>query len=454
MTGTPTERLIAELERGGSESEAGAWTLDEAAARTKLAAYRLADPRVWLCTIVEAAVLLGALSIRVERSVDALRIEFNGLAPPLDGLFGAVLAGAVANDPRTRAARKLAIAFETMLERAEVSSIVIEAGSGRLALTKDQRTFTTREPLGRSSIVVRRAQSWPELDLLAERARYARVSISSASMIDSEAKPLSRGPEQALDDAGATHVRWPIVHEGKPIGWLGHRPDADVDSRLAIVSDGILAELIPLQGKGEIAIVESSLAKDLGENKLLRDAALQQLLELVEAARAAHPHVPAPKLALPPARVEEAPTRASRARARANGFLVVALVLFAIYVLPWVFGGDGRRTKHSSDPRLAALRNELARADAFAECSARTLPGGKLTRLELFVFVDPPTSARRPAHASVIALNGVEEPEVMHGKLVRCIEQRVEALGRELARANPDAWQTVPSESGIYEFEY
>lgn len=66
-------RHIAVLEHEGvSEAEVGTWTLDEEAARRKLAEYRLVDAARWLCMIVEVATLLGASTIELEPSFGEL----------------------------------------------------------------------------------------------------------------------------------------------------------------------------------------------------------------------------------------------------------------------------------------------------------------------------------------------------------------------------------------------
>lgn len=444
------KRHIAALERNGVvASEPGTWTLDETAARRKLAAHRLADADVWPCTIVEAATLLGALSIRFERRVDGLTIEFNGLVPPLDGLFAAVFAGTT-SDPRTRAARKLAIAFETMLERAEVSSIAIEAGSGRLTLTPDERSFASREPLGHTKIVVRRGLSWPELDGLALRCRYARASILMSSMAKSEAVPLALGLEQALVDTVATASRWPILAEGKAIGWLGHRPDAALDSQLVIVNDGILAGELPLAGKGMVAVVECSLAKDLAEHKLVRNEAFEQLLAQVQAACAAHPHAPARKRLVPPPRVE--PERSDTLRT-----LVVLTVMGLLIVFAVVFGAREPSSPDErsppSDARHAMLWRALSRLDTFAGCPFHELPAGRLEQLRIMVFLSPDYDGALIS-GDVRSINDDDSAALHSPGSVRCIERRVTALGEELVKLDPDRWRVSELETMTWTFDY
>lgn len=452
------KRHIAALERTGVvASEQGTWTLDEAAARRKLAAHRLADAGVWPCTIVEAASLLGALSIRFERRIEGLAIEFNGLAPPLDGLFAAVFAGTT-SDPRTRAARKLAIAFETMLERAEVTSITIEAGAGRLTLTPDERSFTSREPLGHTKVVVRRRLSWPELDQLAARCRYARASILVSSVSKPEAEPLALGLEQALVDTGATASRWPIMlgpadasGVTKAIGWLGHRPDAELDSQLILVNDGVVAETLPLAGKGMVAVVECSLAKDLAEHKLVRNEAFEQLLAQVRAACAAHPHVPVPKRVVPPP--PPAPERSDTLRTLVALSVMVLLGVFAV-----VFGtrepsSDDERTP-PSDPRHAMLWHGLSRLDTFAGCPFHELPGGELEQLRITVVLSPDyDGALISGH--VRRINDEDDDAMLHSPdSVRCIERRVAAFGDELVKLDPDRWRVSELESMTWTFDY
>jgi hypothetical protein len=449
MSETPTERLIAALEQGGRESEAGTWSLDEAAARRKLAEYRLADPRVWLCTIVEAAVVLGAPSIRVDRKLDGLHIAFGGLTPPLEQLFASVVGGDT-SDPRSRAARKLAIAFETMLERAEVASVEVAAGGVRLTLTKDERRHESCPPTDRTKIVVRRGLNWPEIDLLAERGRYARASILTTSVTAPEAKPLSLGLEQALVDMEATHARWPIVHEGRTVGWLGHRASADVGSKLVIVSAGITAELVHLRGKGEVAIVEWPLAKDLGENRVVRNEAFERVLTLVEAARTAHPRTPPPQP--PPAREQTE----LRPREPSFGLLLIQIVTFAaalLALLPVLCDSDQSSTRAPQmDLSAATLRGHLAHADTFARCKTHTLPGGRLSQMHVVVLGS--SSSPGSAKAFIMELNYDPNFELRHGSVARCIEARVGSLATELQMLDPAAWDGLDQKPKSWKFQY
>lgn len=298
MSDDIAQRHIAELASEGvaeGEGEVGEWTLDEAAARTKLAEYRLGDVDVWPCAIVEAAMLLGASTILFEPSDETLVVTFDGQPLALDGFFARSLGSRRGSD--VRAARKLAIALETMLERKDVSMVEIESGQARLVL--DRQAWQVR-PHARSEtttrLVAHRTGTWNELSRLRTEARYARAQVTVKRDFPTGEDREVISPSTPKVDGETARERWPITDGEPPIGWLHHGEAwSKTPSSLIIVSDGVIAETMQLGGVGELVLLDVSLDKDLGENRVLRNAELERLMVRVEEARVAHPFVAGPR---------------------------------------------------------------------------------------------------------------------------------------------------------------
>lgn len=443
-------RHIAALEHEGvSEAEVGAWTLDEEAARRKLAEYRLVDAARWLCMIVEVATLLGASTIELEPSFDELRIEFDGEALALDAFFARVWGGR-SGSRRERAARKLAIAIEALLED-EDAQVVIESAGGRLSLRKRERAFeATPATSPRTCLVVRRraVSGWPELERVRVLARYARASIAIITPASSSPvlETITQGLEQALVEREASYQRWPI-HEGEAtIGWLGHGvPSSQAASTLIIVSDGVIAEQLPLGGKGEVVIVEASLDKDLAENHVLRNAAFDRLLALAHAARAAHPFHPV--MAGSPRPIAAGQATWGQGMAPWLGGLAVfftALIAWIVITLE----PEPREPEPLVDKQRIAieLEQQLAASTIAMACATDAPRASPLRTLELAATM--PGTQGRIADLRLERYNGLRRT-ALDPAFVQCIERKAGAV---LDRVELDAEQrerllASPSES-------
>ncbi|MFV8753856.1 hypothetical protein ACNOYE_25200 [Nannocystaceae bacterium ST9] len=269
------KRLIAELETDAQLVDRGAFTIDDAMARTKLAHFRLAEPAAWACLVVEAASCFGARRVDVFARLDQLEIRFDG--PPLDG--DAVFTDAFAEgepSPRRVGARKLAIASATLFDQLRVAAIEIESPLARVRLLPEGAN--QREPSGerRNSIRVLGLRPTEEHALLRSRCRYSPLAVSL------EHHRVSRGLRQFLVDEGARDIT-PIVVAERTIGFAGW----GVAPAIHLLTHGVYAERV--DASNCLAILDVGLRKDLGENSIVRDEQFERSLALVEAMQPAPP---------------------------------------------------------------------------------------------------------------------------------------------------------------------
>src|SRR5262245_48065391 len=129
--------LLAELEAGGELVDTGGFTIDTVDARRKLREHLLADPHAYVLLLVEAAVICGANSVRIETEGPNVRVELGPLwiaAEELEQLFVAVFIDLdevdAAERDRRRALQLLAYACNAAL-RLQPPEIEIVAADGR-----------------------------------------------------------------------------------------------------------------------------------------------------------------------------------------------------------------------------------------------------------------------------------------------------------------------------------
>lgn len=123
------EDLVAALRAEATEVARGGFTLDEEAARRRLAESRYSDRDAYLSPTVEGLLGLGAPQLEVHRSgadivLDALGTTVENPEQALRGLFSAAFAET--QDKRTRALARLAVAMDMALGHAGIEGIVIE----------------------------------------------------------------------------------------------------------------------------------------------------------------------------------------------------------------------------------------------------------------------------------------------------------------------------------------
>lgn len=280
------KRLIGALEADAELVDRGGFTIDEQAARTKFARFRMSEPQAWLCLLVEAAGLLGARSVEIVTGLDQVRVVFDGEPLAGDEVFSS--AAESVSEPEGRSARaaqrKLAIAFNTLFDPLGVGAIVIESARGRVRLQHEGPAERSSCAATRTTILVLGlAGTLREQALVRERCRYSalRVTLDYA--------PISLGMVAALREAEVRSHAPLLDAQGRTIGYVGTGWQPR-DSWL--LTHGVLAERLPVAGG--VAIVDTSLAKDLGEHKVIRDAAFDQLVAQIEARIAALPEIGEP----------------------------------------------------------------------------------------------------------------------------------------------------------------
>jgi hypothetical protein len=271
-------RLIAELEAGGSEARAGAFTFDEGAARRKLAEYRLADPMMWACLLAEGARALGASWIRFTDHV----IEFDGTPPNLEQLFAAAFGAS--DGAHARGRKKLAIALAVALEIDDVEEIRVTTAHGQLSFKgNDAATLDTSQTSPTTRIELRGYELDDELVLVRAHCRFAPFDVRIGDV------RVSGGLRSALEELECRENSWPIMDGKRTIGLHGWHADEHLsDSRLILLCDGVVAEVLEFDGAGDTAIVNLPFRKDLGQSDILRDAEFERMLALVEAHRHRH----------------------------------------------------------------------------------------------------------------------------------------------------------------------
>jgi hypothetical protein len=319
-------RLIADLEAGAELVDHGAFSIDEAMARTTLAAYRLEDPDVWACLIVEAASLLGSSWVRA--SVDGeLCLEFGGEPIDADNLFTNAIASANASDPNRRAAaRKLAIAIDAVFTRYPDALVEIESRKSRVRLRADAPNECTRGSDTHNVVRVKDVAQTQAEQLLRDRCRYSSLdfAINHRNILRGL---ISRDLRDFVVDDRCTAIL-AIRDEDRTIGYAGFR-GGEQPSVIELLTHGVAAERLFEPRVGFVAIVDVPLGKDIGERSVIRDAEFERILALVRATFdriAVTNPAPAP---LP----SDVPPDEARSRAILVGTAILGAVLTALAFL-------------------------------------------------------------------------------------------------------------------------
>lgn len=381
---TRARELIAELAAGGELIDEGAFTVDANEARTKLRRYGLADPRAYACLLVEVGVLCDARRIHVEPELFSLmlRFEFGGAsfaAAELEQLFSALFidiaeATHETERRRRRALQQLAIAVNTVFSLGAVSVSISSydqtGAGGRIRLhSRDGGESVSVDPFEsgagkhrRCVVDVRFARSQlgqrlrrPERRVLLERCRFTKYAISLAG------KPLSQGPQAALESAGRIFLAAPIeiVDDAGEVIGLAARLPADVGAaRLELLVNGWLCERFTLidHDEGFVACVEVDLPRDLSHSRIVRNAAFRSVMAAV---RRAHDQVREPELGSTLVPVERSETRPTKRRVDLMSISSGRLAALAVF---GTLGACGLVTASVVQPGAAGL---VALAAAF-----------------------------------------------------------------------------------------
>jgi hypothetical protein len=289
------EELIAELRQAGREDSRGAFTLDRDKAREKMRLFQLPDPRAYVLSLVQAAVLRGATRLRFDIDADDMRLSFDGspfTVEDFDQVYGSLLAAA--DTPVAAARRELALGLNAAMALnprwVRVESGGAPAGAGAFLELRpgEPDRFGPLEPCApgtrlhvkqrfRPGLVVQFlrnvAGTLAEEHLLRQRCRFASVEI------DLEGERLDAG--LALPGAA---VSVPLEADGlRGVVGLSADPDA-VRASVVLVTNGVRVtthgfdDLLP----GLVAVVEGSrLRKDVSQQNIVGDEAYAELVDAV-----------------------------------------------------------------------------------------------------------------------------------------------------------------------------
>lgn len=351
-----TAGLIAELEAGGEAVDEGRFTLDPSKARLKLREHRLADPRFYVCLLVEVGVLLAAERIDLWSAGEELRVELRGVGfepAELANVLGALWSEGEAEDRqarrRKRALQQLAIAVDGALAdgaaEIEIESWPEWGGGGRFRAWIDdgEDRFGFEElaydPEAQAGLEIR-VRHAPKLGdflrtpltrIVEERCRLSRHPIRVAG------RPAAKGPRAELGrgldtalvfaaaDAGETVV------EGEHLGEASFDARSDEPARLIVLINGSYSETLspPELPAGLVAVVEADLRRDLSQKTAVRGPEFTAIVEAVADA-AARLRAQAPRSKALQRRSEQRPSTDAESRPMALG------TSFAAVGLPWL----------------------------------------------------------------------------------------------------------------------
>ncbi len=204
---------------------------------------------------------------------------------------------------------------------------------------------------------------------------------------------------------------------------------------MIVVSDGVVAERVPLEGVGEVVVLGASLAKDLGENHVLRNAEFERLLGLAEAARREHPFV---SVVTDPSE----PAAKAVERRGSTGFRVFALVFVSacVYVLAQMDEGatdvPGKRSSaalSTADQLFADLQRAIESEETFVDCTHIATNASYVLR-KLSFRVTIPGSGHFAADIELERFNHHARSEV-EPELKACLERSIRAVSE---RTSPE----------------
>jgi hypothetical protein len=280
-------RLVAELETGGVSSGPGTFSIDREAARAKLQEFQLGDPGVIGLELVQAAVLRGAATIRLDADRDDLWLRFDGrpfASPELEAVFASLFL--TPSDAGARSCQALAIALGASL-RLGARRVTVRSGDGEggVELVLGPDGAETLAPLARGAAV-------PGTEIHLKLGLVAAVT-SPLPGIAERVSARSRFVDPAVIVNGtrvSAGIRPPGWVKAVPVEGAGLRgtcailPELAGETRLWLLTDGvcIAEQALPLGTPGLAAVVESvRFSKDLSRAALVEDDALDAALDAV-----------------------------------------------------------------------------------------------------------------------------------------------------------------------------
>lgn len=327
--------LIAALADEAVHVDDGSFTLDPAAAFTKLRSHQLDDPHRYVLLLVEAAWLaaedLDNAELRVELGAGSLAgsvsvFDIHGIPlqrGSLQHLFTAALGGTgkLRDDAlrRARVLQLLGLAANNALAL-RPKRLILEASDAhghRERLCIDPDGTLTVEPAKPSApgwvrfmfcaSVFANERPLIERALLDRLCRYTRLAIRVDHHLISQRTDVDVG--RGIDAHTGKPIAAPIMLDGRAIGVIGPHRNPYASTSTWIVSRGVAFADPTSATRGLQAVVELDLPLDLSRKQLLQGPELEAVRAAIHDARArvAEPVTPlqAPSQPAPPFPAEE-----------------------------------------------------------------------------------------------------------------------------------------------------
>lgn len=271
------DKLLSELRSEGRVDSAGRFTLDLAKALEKMQRFQLAEPRAFVLNLVAGAALTGARRIDLSLEAGLFRMEWDGRPLTMEDVLGLF-------DPFDRqtppAVRELSIGLAAC-RGLDLLLMQVESGRVRLQLDRSSLLIEPRQSEDRNRIVMRekvplwRRFSGPDrqiVSFLEERCSQGPVQVFL------EGRKLSQ-PIQAHNAEAQVYLE-----DLKALVALVRLPRSQPSFTVILNQVSFVLEDTGLEYPGAVVIVEAEgLRKELSQSTLVRDHALQQLIERVAA---------------------------------------------------------------------------------------------------------------------------------------------------------------------------
>jgi hypothetical protein len=284
-------QLIDALLAGGEPVDEGSFSLDTAAAASKLDAYQYADRSTYLIPIAEAAAGLDAQRVSVTAHGEDLLITIEGvtlrepakfLTAPFTQLSGADL------DRTGRALGRLGVGLHMALGDASIDRIAVSHGSPSGMLVAEYRRgaaprLARREPEGRDQLRIFIDRPWTEaiarLGMKDRELEHLRAAVRHSShAFELDGHVISGHPR-----------RWDYLDGGSEPGFryeTGLEQVGENASAIELWSEGICVETLLIPGFGFRAVVWlETFRRDLSQLTIVRDTTVNAALAAVEEAR-------------------------------------------------------------------------------------------------------------------------------------------------------------------------
>ncbi len=308
------DKLIADLAAGADLSEPKHFTLDREKAREKLRDHQLADPRLYVLELVQAAVARGASLIQFDVDSDDVRMRFDGTPfeeRDLQELYDAIWSSGRSDDVRARKCLALGFTAVMALQPRWVRLVSSDGEHGtRLEIrpnAPDRIEPAHREPSGTSIHIKARSpmqmvaelfrrdflHALPEVTLLTEHCRFCEPRVRVGSKTVSQGLTLPKATITVdINGPGVTGLGGLYPQNARPDFYqqTGGEDRRGYSSQMLLIRDGvwITSHALDLDPGCFIAVVDApALRKDASQHDFVRDDAYRGVLLAVQKAHLA-----------------------------------------------------------------------------------------------------------------------------------------------------------------------